>query len=63
MIVLSDYYKEQALNPKWNEASRVHDWRNYISEEVKFLWDTFSDVQKFAIMKQADNQANQEVWD
>lgn len=51
------------LNPKWDEADRVHDWRNYISEELRAIWDTFTPEQKRAIAKSADEQASRETWD
>ena len=63
MIDLPDYLRSQALDPKWNEAGRVHDWRNYISERVQKMWDTFTDEQKLALVEQANDQASQEEWD
>jgi hypothetical protein len=62
-LEMVDYLKEQALNPEWDRAGRVHDWRNYISERVKELWDTFSDEQKLALVEQADEHASNEHWD
>jgi hypothetical protein len=60
---MNDYLKEQALNPKWDKAGRVHDWRNYVSENVRALWHTFTEEQKYALVEQADNQASYEDWD
>ncbi len=50
-------------NPEWENAGRVHDWRNYISEEIEAMWDTFTDEQKAALYRQADAQASAEDWD
>ncbi len=58
MKKLSDYDKQKALNPEWDKAIKVHDWRNYISDDLKAMWETFTDIQKFAIMDNADNQAS-----
>jgi len=40
-----------------------HDWRNYISEEVQGMWDTFPDDQKQALAQQANQIAGREDWD
>lgn len=52
-----------AINPDWDKAGRVHDWRNYISERVRELWPSFSDEQKIAIAEMADEHAGRENWD
>ena len=52
-----------ATNPNWSQASRVHDWRNYISDEVKRLWDGFSIPQRAALVRQAQAIADREEWD
>lgn len=49
-------------NPDWENAGRVHDWRNHVSEHIKSIWKTFNDVQKEAIYEQAEDRAGQEHW-
>lgn len=51
------------LSPDWEENNRVRNWKNYISDEVKAMWDTFTGPQKRAIARQAEEQAGQEEWD
>jgi hypothetical protein len=51
------------LNPKWINTTRVHDWRNYISDDLRDIWDTFTDKQKEIIAKNADDQASNEHWE
>jgi hypothetical protein len=51
------------LSPDWKAAGKVHDWRNYISDELKAIWDTFTDEQKRLIASNADDEANKEYWD
>lgn len=51
------------LNPKWDEAGRVHDWRNYISDELRAMWHTFNDAQKRAIARSAEERAGNEEWE
>jgi hypothetical protein len=60
---LVERVKEQALNPEWHKADRVHDWRNHVSENVKALWPTFTNEQKFALVEQAEECAGNEHWD
>lgn len=50
-------------NPKWDGASRVHNWLNYISDELQSMWDTFTPAQKKAIFDNAEEQAMREEWD
>jgi hypothetical protein len=49
--------------PNWADAGKVHEWKNYISEEVQAMWDTFSDDQKQALARQAEDKADCEEWD
>jgi len=54
---------DDCYNPKWDEAGRVHDWRNYISEEMRAIWPTFTDDQKKIIAANADDEAGNEHWE
>ena len=49
--------------PEWENKSRVHNWRNYVSEELQAMWDTFTDVQKKALAISYDDIASQEDWE
>jgi hypothetical protein len=49
--------------PIWKDARKVHEWKNYISEEMRALWGTFTDAQKQAIAQNAKRIASQEHWD
>jgi hypothetical protein len=62
-IDLSDCLKTEALDPKWEKAGKIHDWRNHISDNVRMLWPTFTDEQKFALTEQADSKASDEKWE
>lgn len=56
--------KEALLSPQpWGEGGRVHNWRNYVGEHVRALWETFTDEQKIAIAGDAHDQAGMEHWD
>jgi hypothetical protein len=49
--------------PDWNGGGKVHNWRNYISEELREMWSTFSLKQKEALFNNAKDVANGEEWD
>jgi hypothetical protein len=50
-------------HPEWEKAGRVHDWRNYISNKLRGMWETFTDEQKQAIAESAEEDANAEEWE
>lgn len=50
-------------NPRWHEADRVNNWRNYVSERLKELWPTFTKEQKIALAEAFDEVASNEQWD
>ena len=56
-------YKGLALNPEWENTTKVHDWRNYINDDLRNIWETFTDKQKEIIAKNADELASIEDWD
>lgn len=63
MTAEDDYIAKLALEGDFTNPGRVHEWRNYISEEVRALWPTFNDEQKIAIARSADDLAGREEWD
>lgn len=51
------------IAPEFEKAHRIHDWRNYVGSNTRAAWDTFSSVQRAAIMKDATVSASLEDWD
>jgi hypothetical protein len=51
------------LEPDWTDFDKVHNWKNYISEELVDMWDSFTDNQKIAIGENAQGLADNEEWD
>lgn len=51
------------VNPAWDEPWEVHNWRNYINEELREMWETFTPEQKLAIARMAEQLARNEDWD
>ncbi len=60
-----DFYETPGdwKSPNWDECDRIHDWKNYISDKMRAIWDTFTDEQKQAIAESAQGAANSEQWD
>lgn len=50
-------------NPDWGNIERVHEWKLYISDEVKTMWWTFKLDQREALARQAQEMADMEEWD
>lgn len=50
-------------NPDFTDYDAVHNWRNYIGDELRAIWATFSDEQKRVIARQANITAEAEDWD
>ena len=53
----------EVLNPQWEQAGKVHDWRNHVPEFVQEMWETFPDEIKFLLYRWADDLAGREHWD
>ncbi|MNU26888.1 hypothetical protein D3C71_152690 [compost metagenome] len=49
--------------PEFENAGRVHDWRNHVGEATQSLWGTFTDQQKAAIALDAEESASREEWE
>ena len=54
--------KDYAI-PRWEEAGKVHEWKNYISDEVRTMWPDLTDVQRAALAQQAEDRADCEEWE
>ena len=50
-------------NPEWATPSRVHNWRNYATAELKAIWHTFTDDQALVVCLALDVLASGEGWD
>lgn len=40
-----------------------HDWRNYIDDEVKLIWNHLTESARLALFVNAEIQARKEEWD
>ena len=49
--------------PSFQSAGQIHDWRNYVGDELEAIWSTFTPVQKLAIARNAQRLADAEDWD
>lgn len=58
-----DFITRAAFNPEWDKATKVHDWRNHVPENVQAMWGTFMIEQRMALVEWAESLASQEHWD
>jgi hypothetical protein len=57
------HLKKQADNPQWDQAEKVHDWRNHVPDFVRTIWPSFTAEQRYALAKWADDLASAELWE
>lgn len=60
---MTEYQEQTYRYPAWEEADRVHDWRNYINDDLRAFWYTFTIEQRVLIGENAQEIASQEEWD
>lgn len=60
-------YREDALNPNWAEFDsrkrHMHDWRTYVTENVRAIWDTIPVEGRMALIDCCDDVASREEWE
>ena len=59
-LYLSPYDWE---HPQWNKGGRVHNWHRYVSDNVKILWNSLTEMQKLALANNFQDIADNEEWD
>lgn len=50
-------------DPDWSNTSKVHDWKNYIIEELQNCWESFNPKQRLLIATNAQKIADNEEWE
>lgn len=64
---LFDRWILQAEDARWEEfdqaSKHVHDWRTYVSEDVRAMWDTLPLIARCAIIDCCEASADREEWD
>ncbi len=62
-----EQHKHEAENPRWEEFDQawkhVHDWRTYVTPEVKDNWGNLSLETRCAVIDVCQCAADQEIWD
>ena len=62
MTVAFDPEEKTGDSIVWSDA-RVHNWHNYISKDVRAIWDTFTEKQQLVLEQQARREAMAEEWE
>ena len=61
---MTGYFKGEDFEiPDWDDCQKVHDWKNYVTKEVRDLWSSFSLEQRKALASNFSDQADLEEWD
>jgi len=67
LIKLVNEHYNEAVNPNWKEFDRqwkhIHDWRTYITDEVRTNWDKIPLIGRCAIISCCKETAGNENWD
>jgi hypothetical protein len=50
-------------HPQWQNAQKVHDWRNHVCQEVRDAWLTFTPYQRAIVAANAKHEADNEEWE
>lgn len=58
---------EKYINPIWEEhptiINHVHNWQNYVSDDMKKEWNNFTIYQRVILGMNAQHFADNEEWD
>ncbi|EAA8198908.1 hypothetical protein GI075_23410 [Salmonella enterica] len=57
------YSADDWKHPDFSAVGGPHNWRNYITPQLKNAWPTFTDWQKKVIAHALDDAALHEEWD
>ena len=55
-------HQHEYLNPKWEEADRVHDWRNHVPYYIMDNWGQLDKGVKYLMFLWAEELADREEW-
>ena len=65
--MLDDFHERDTplwfISPNWDDNDRVHNWKNYINDDLRAAWDTFTVPQKRLMARNAEEEAGREEWD
>lgn len=50
-------------NPNWDVGEKVHNWRNYVSNDAKQIWPDMRVRLRIVLAANFDYIAGQEEWD
>lgn len=50
-------------NTDFENTELIHDWRNYVGENVRSIWNELPANVRMAIALDADNLASREDWE
>lgn len=54
---------EGARNPDWSVTRKVHNWRRYVPDAIRAVWDALPIEARLCAFIQASEAASLELWD
>lgn len=60
---ISDREVDIVTNPDWEHKRKVHDWRNYATEDLRDIWHSLGVTNAVIIFRMLQGIADNEVWD
>jgi len=63
VILLGVLAKFDLSEVDFSAKSRVHDWRNYVSDELIMIWKSLTERERYFIYVMAQDRADLEDWD
>ena len=45
------------------DVGKCHDWRNYVPEAIRLVWNELSELERTLVMLVAEKSADAEEWD
>jgi len=59
----SSWILDELDAPAWSEHNKVHNWRNYVPDEIVKRWNELSRQDKLLMAWMCEEKANSEEWD
>ncbi len=59
----SSWVLNELDSPAWDKYDRIHNWRNYVPDEIVKRWNELSRQDKLLVAWMCEEKASSEEWD
>jgi hypothetical protein len=63
MVTFGKEIRDTLLTEFFVNINKVHDWRNYVPDELKECWYELTDRERYIIYLLCEERATMEDWD